>query len=116
MTNVIIDSHVHVFSPEQALCVIRLMDEHHVEKALALPAIGLSPFPGANEAALDVVRSFPERIPAEMIGFSTPSDPDRFDGEQAAKEMKACPVSAHSEAVTGAPPPASPPGARAAGR
>ena len=88
MTNVIIDSHVHVFSPEQALCVIRLMDEHHVEKALALPAIGLSPFPGANEAALDVVRSFPERIPAAMIGFSTPSDPDRFDGEQAAKEIE----------------------------
>jgi predicted TIM-barrel fold metal-dependent hydrolase len=82
-----IDSHVHVFSPEQAGAVIGLMDQHGADKALALVAIGLMPFPQANEGILAAVAAFPDRL-ACMVGFSTPENIDQFDGELAAKELE----------------------------
>jgi predicted TIM-barrel fold metal-dependent hydrolase len=88
MANAIIDSHVHVLSPDQAKMVLGLMDEHQVKKALALVGIGLSPFPAANEGVLAAVHAFPDRLPAAMVGFSTPEDLSTFDGERAAKEVE----------------------------
>lgn len=88
MADLIIDSHVHVFSPDQAAALIGLMDKHAVDKAIGMTGIGLSKFPEANEGIIAAVQAFPERIPAAMIGFSTPEDLDRFDGEQAAKEIE----------------------------